>query len=426
MLTRDQVLGLAPDPAAAKAGSGLASPARWANTGHDAGAVWGECAGSGTLPYRSQVDLGDHASSCSCPSRKFPCKHALGLLLLAADGRTAPATRPDWVETWIGGRAAKAVVRAEKAVAETPRAPASTRARDSKVDAGVAELQRWLGDLIAQGLASVKGRGTTDEMARRLVDAQARGLATRVEDLGALLVQGATRPGVAARLLDVIGHLHLLGSAWQHREQLPADVVAALRTRIGFTRTAQDVRTTGEQVTDTWTVVGERVTDDGRLRTRQQWAVGASTDRVVTLLTFSVNGSPMEPLLPAGHAVPGTLALADGGSPRRAFAVSLGEPVAAVPPGAYADLASALHTVSEDLVTDPFADTHLLFCAGCRLVPGTPWVVLDEAGGSVPLVGAAWAALAATGGRRATVVGLWDGRGLDVLAINVDADLVLL
>ena len=108
LLTTDQVLALAPDPASAKAGSALATPRKWSNTGRDAESrmVWGECAGSGANPYRTQADLSEPAFRCTCPSRKFPCKHSLALLLLlAADASTFKTTEwPDWVASMAFAR----------------------------------------------------------------------------------------------------------------------------------------------------------------------------------------------------------------------------------------------------------------------------------------------------------------------------------
>ncbi|TDC78807.1 SWIM zinc finger family protein, partial [Actinomadura sp. 7K507] len=79
---RGQVLGLAPDAAAGRAADGIAKPGRWAGAGCDDEAVWGECQGSGKAVYRACADLTGPAFRCSCPSRKIPCKHVLGLLLL--------------------------------------------------------------------------------------------------------------------------------------------------------------------------------------------------------------------------------------------------------------------------------------------------------------------------------------------------------
>lgn len=43
---------------------------------------WADCVGSGKNPYHTSVDFIDETSPvfrCSCPSRQFPCKHAIGL-----------------------------------------------------------------------------------------------------------------------------------------------------------------------------------------------------------------------------------------------------------------------------------------------------------------------------------------------------------
>jgi len=105
--TADRVVALAPDPASAKNGKGLAILNKWSNLGKDEQIIWGECKGSGKDPYRTQVDLSEPAFRCSCPSRKFPCKHGLGLLFLMVSQPTVltSGTPPDWVTDWIASRA---------------------------------------------------------------------------------------------------------------------------------------------------------------------------------------------------------------------------------------------------------------------------------------------------------------------------------
>src|SRR5260370_16653631 len=102
-LRADQVAGLAPDAGSLTAGRGLASERRWSGLGQNGRAVWGLCHGSGSKPYQTQADLSGPAFRCSCPSRKFPCKHALGLLLLAA---TSPAAVPQapGAPAWVAQR----------------------------------------------------------------------------------------------------------------------------------------------------------------------------------------------------------------------------------------------------------------------------------------------------------------------------------
>ena len=99
--TSQQVLALAPDPASAKAGRALATPRPWSGLGQDERAVWGLCQGSGKKPYQTQVELPEPAFKCSCPSRKFPCKHALALLLLFAEDAVPDGQRPEWVQEWL-------------------------------------------------------------------------------------------------------------------------------------------------------------------------------------------------------------------------------------------------------------------------------------------------------------------------------------
>ena len=56
----------------------------------DRSLIYGDCKGSGKEPYHTSVDVsGDTViSRCSCPSRQFPCKHALALMLDYAAGKS--------------------------------------------------------------------------------------------------------------------------------------------------------------------------------------------------------------------------------------------------------------------------------------------------------------------------------------------------
>src|SRR6187397_2422956 len=102
----EQIIALAPDAASAKAGRSLATVSKWKNVGQDERALWGECQGSGAKPYQTVIDLNEPAFKCSCPSRKFPCKHALGLFLIyVGDNASIPtAEPPDWMTEWLKSR----------------------------------------------------------------------------------------------------------------------------------------------------------------------------------------------------------------------------------------------------------------------------------------------------------------------------------
>src|SRR6476620_6026994 len=110
MLTTEQILALAPDTSSAKAGRDLAATRKWLNLGYNEQAVWGECLGSGKVPYQTQIDLSEPAFRCTCPSRKFPCKHGLGLFLLLANQPESFSlgAAPAWVVEWLATRAKRA------------------------------------------------------------------------------------------------------------------------------------------------------------------------------------------------------------------------------------------------------------------------------------------------------------------------------
>src|SRR5260221_8506796 len=156
----EQVLALAPDPSSAKAGQGLSNPGKWLKLGRSERAVWGEIQGSAKDPYRAQADLSGPAFHCNCPSRKFPCKHGLGLMLAFAGqpARVPEGALPPWVVEWLAKRDASADRKAAKVegaetVPEDPEAAAKREAdrakraakREDRVRDGIGELQVGLG-----------------------------------------------------------------------------------------------------------------------------------------------------------------------------------------------------------------------------------------------------------------------------------------
>lgn len=340
--TVEQVLSLAPDDASRKAGNKLASAGLWSGTGFDgSGAVWGLCKGSGSKPYQTVVDTTGPAYRCSCPSRKFPCKHALGLLLLRAsgDGAIQQGEPADWAAQWLEARRGRveakqakqeAVASGESAPGPADSAAARKRAerRAERVTSGAQELEQRLTDLLRGGLATADRAGYTlwEETAARMVDAQAPGLASRVRELGAIPGSG---PGWPVRLLEECGLLHLLDTAWLGREALPDQLAATVRTRVGLPMSAE-----GPPVRDHWLVLAQYDTPDGRLVTRRIWLYGRESGRTALLLSFGPMGRAPELALPVGVTIDAELTPYPGGGLRadlgRQFATP--GPVPGTPP----------------------------------------------------------------------------------------------
>ena len=345
--TAEQVLALAPDAASRKAGGRLAGAASWSGTGASASAlgqaVWGLCAGSGSTPYRAVVDLHGPAYRCSCPSRKFPCKHVLGLLLLwGAGGAGVPegGEPPEWAGQWLGERrerarsavgAARGGAGAEAAggggtgkgaggaggAADPVAARRRAERRAQRIAAGATELEQRLADLLRDGLATADhaGYGAWDETAARMVDAQAPGLEARVRELGAIPSSG---PGWPARLLEECALAHLLNQGFLHLDSLPDELAATTRARVGVTLPVAELLAHGQPVRDHWLVLGRQDSGDGKLTTRRIWLRGRTTGRMALLLSFGAAGRPPELALPPGLVLDADVIYYPGTRPLRA------------------------------------------------------------------------------------------------------------
>src|SRR5438477_1940582 len=279
--TVDDVLKLAPDAGSAGAARRLSLSAVWSQAGSSGSLLWGKCQGSAREPYQVTIDLNEPSFRCTCPSRKHPCKHGLALLLLWAegDGSVADDARPaDFAAEWVqrlaargaaGSRAAAGPAggsgRATGAAPVDPEAQARRLARRIEtMSAGIDEFERWLFDLVRQGLASARHQPFAfwDAAAARLVDAQMPGLADRVRALPAVLHSAGDW---ADRLLAELARGYLAVSAWRRRDALPDEVLADLRVVLGWPRRIDEVLDRGERVTDRWTVVGLAQETDTRL-----------------------------------------------------------------------------------------------------------------------------------------------------------------
>ncbi len=86
-----QLLALAPDVRVAAAAREVADSADWLELGRDRERVWGRFADA--TDFWVSAHTASHETTCTCSSRR-PCKHGLGLLVLAVRGDRVIADRP--------------------------------------------------------------------------------------------------------------------------------------------------------------------------------------------------------------------------------------------------------------------------------------------------------------------------------------------
>jgi SWIM zinc finger len=455
----ESVLALAPDASSQRAAAGLARPAPWSGTGAAGDLVWGLCAGSGQHPYQAIADLTGPAYKCSCPSRKFPCKHVLALLLTWAQGGVPEAGQPsDYARAWQEGRAAAASRRAPAAEpadggaggagdAEAgangagangagangagangagPRAAGNQAAaarrsqqRARRVAAGVAELQTWLGDQVLAGLsgASASRYGHAEAIAARMVDAQAPGLAGVLRRLSGIPASGDGWPD---RLLGEYALLHLLTRAHDRLDALPPGLGAVVRSRIGYTTGREEVLA-APAVTDRWQVIAVRDLPDAPVPARRTWLRGRDAGRYALLLSFAPSGyfgANPDAVLAAGTELHADVHYYPGPPPVRAITGARhGAPAASPRPEGAGDLAALLGEWAAALAQDPWLTEWPALLTGTPAEAAGRWYLTDPAGAAVPLLGreGPWPLLAVSGGQPVTVAGEWSPAGLTAL-----------
>ncbi|GAA2331032.1 SWIM zinc finger family protein [Dactylosporangium salmoneum] len=439
--TTDQVMALAPDSSAQRAARGLAGDRAWLETGLSAGedidpTLWGLCQGSDSMPYQTAVDLTGPAFKCTCPSRKLPCKHALGLLLRWSSGVVPAAVAPSWASAWQASRAARANRAAAAPPSEEKPNPGSDTAsrsapsekaqarRADRIAGGLDELDRWLADQARAGLAGAGRDGAAwDNMIARLVDAQAASAAGILRRTTAVM-------GSPERLLGELARLHLLVGGYRRLADLPEELAASVRMRVGVPIATEAVLA-GPPVRDRWQVHGVRDEIEDQLTVRRAWLRGAGSHRPLIILSFAVAGQSLPIDLLPGTELDADVCLYPGGQPARALIARRHAPperMHAVAGGA--GIEANLRAHAEALAADPWLDFWpMALDAVCPVRDGNGWALADSSGAALPLdpaAGEPWRLVAVTGGRFATVTGEWSAAGLRPLGVWSDDRLVRL
>jgi SWIM zinc finger len=353
-LTLAKVEEIAPDQGSLSAARKLLNPSSWpVIAGSEAGLVWGECQGSGSLPYRVVISESDLGYKCTCPSRKFPCKHSLALMWMRAEGRPITTQAPpDWVNDWLARRRGpparpSAPNKAEakpKAIATAfepespvvdPKAQARALAqrernraeREAAILAGMEELDLWILDQLERGLAGFQtvAREQCGLAARRLVDAKASGLASRVEQLPAALF-GLPEALRANFLIEKLGELHLIAEAYRRQAELPEAMKADLRLMIGWTMSREDLlgESQAMRLRDRWMVLAatQEIQPD-KLRRLETWLArlgDAEGPRFAVLMDFvPVSIGAVGKTYSAGEIFEAELAFYPSSAPLRAI-----------------------------------------------------------------------------------------------------------
>lgn len=445
---------LAPDQASLQSASKLTKRSNWVRLQTSDALLWGECQGSGSNPYRVVVDATDGGCRCTCPSRKFPCKHGLALMWLSVSAPaefTSAAPMPEWVTDWVGrrrksGAAPAALVPAAKSIGEAAASPFEAaenaqaaerreaaqqkRAEATKatVAAGIEELDGWISDQLRLGLSAFVDASSERcrRIAARLVDAKAAALASRLDEFPGTLMtlRSEERPEAAMREL---GKLVLLGRAWRAAPDDPE-----LHRLVATTEAREQVLADlgAPRISAVWEVLGERIrTRRDGLVSHATWllALGKPEPCFALLQDFyPASAGRRAQAFASGERFEASLAFYPARRPLRAVVAERRENLSpdldwpAAEAGAGIDPLAA-HVAGQDAA--PWVgESPMLLPAGSLQQDdsGTTWWQAESGANATALPIAGSPPEAVYGMALAKSVGLWNGARLDLLAAKSD------
>ena len=411
----EHIRGAAPDHATRRAADELArgdnwGQAGWSNLdGTDNRLLWAAFAEGKRAPTQTTVLLPALRAACTCPATRFPCRHILALMLRDHSCALEHRPPPDWFSRTPSPRQA----RAETAAGQPD-------ARQEKLVAGMADLQRWLGDLARQGLAGLPQRRRQEWLAAadRLVDAYAPEAARELRELS--LLPGSA-PDWPERVLPRLGRLALLCAAFQRLDALSPGERADALAAAGLPSRPGD-----DGVTDIWLVAGVRQVYENKQRRERVWLYGRASGRWAMLSDVRPANRLDGICWPTGVSLAGELAFVPSAWPLAARPITdlklIDLPDPDVVHGGDVDAIMAGYAAA--LACNPWLRRLPALVGEAFVEPpaaGSPlWRLRDRRGHVLPLpprFGYGWQLLALSGDRPLTLFGEYDGATLTPLSV---------
>ena len=441
--TVEQVNAFAPDVGTAKRGKGIAKLNKWIKLEKTNRAIWGECKGSGSKPYLTGVDLNGTAFKCSCPVRKPPCKHVMGLMLLYVQSfnEFKDENPPTWMSEWLTKRDAKAV-KVEKIADKPIDDDEYTKAingeikrfqkRISDIKKGLPDFETWLLDLIRQGIASVEKQpyGFWKDASARLSDTKAQNASYVFQEIPLLI---NAHPTWFEDVLSIFSNTYLLNQAIHRIDLFPKTMQYDLLRSLGYNISKNNLfllnsKSDKYKATDEWEVLGRIAIPhpvNESLLIQRYWLRGKESGKSALIYEPIFKLNAFEYRLNVGSFFKGEVIFYPSGFPLRAH-ISKQIPST----GFIQDLKGApnfqtfLKDFSIALAINPWISEFP--CALDNIKPAMQdgkLILIDKENQIVPvmdrdLIG--WKLLALSGGTPISIFGEWTGKELIPLSAIVN------
>lgn len=400
-LTEQSIEQISPNPAAFKAGKQLMSTNNWLLLSKSDRAAWGEIKGSGKSPYQVAFDPNTLGYKCNCPSRQFPCKHSIALMLVFTQSiieANSLNEEPDWVKLWMDKRIAKAEKKEDDGEIELDNQEKNTKAteknkkkRFEEAQAGAAELQIWLNDMVRIGILELPHKPAKyfETMVARMIDAKASGLAGWVKTIAKI---DYTNVNIwQDEALTVIAKLHLLIKTFQNHDNLSPIWQSTIKNLIGWNQSSKELAEDQEAITikDQWLVIGQETETIDDIVIQRNWLTGVNSSKQALILNFATKFSNFETPILAGSIISAEIAYFPSVTPLRAIVKQQLriEDKLNIEPCYFESLAEVYQKRAELLTLNPWSNEMVILIKNVGLTnDNNQWIMFDSHKHCIPIL----------------------------------------
>jgi uncharacterized Zn finger protein len=443
--TDEKIAALAPNDSTERRGRTLANSAKWNVIATNYEAIWGECKGSGSQPYLVQVNLSGPKYKCSCPVRKPPCKHVLGLFFLFAKSSAvfkyqAPT---EAIKNWLSQQSTSTISSTSKTVApvlKTEEAIEQAKIAKEKrwaqrmqlMASGMDELELWLTDLIRQGIANtdIQKASFWNQVAAKMVDAKLPRISTYLKETHQLIQQNQNWSEIVVARL---GELYLWAESFKKRALLSPEMQEELYQSLGKIVKKATILEQHPKTKDLWFVLGKKEGVDIEGRSfRKIWLQGQKTKQQALILDYAFGSMGYEQQYIVGDLLDGALVYYSKAYPQRAIFESFDSAkiYEKIEISTNKDLDSVLSSYGKALVQNPWLFS---FPAGLSKLKAflndkKELQIKDINDTIIPLSNVKeevmWKILAISGGHSVSLFGEWNGLHFEPLSMLTDQGVI--
>lgn len=410
----------------------IATTRRWRDLQTNGKQTWGQCKSSGAAYYTTVADNTNPEKIsfiCTCPSRHNPCKHSIALAFLLVEQSGAFRITEgvsERVKELTAKKNAPPPTHDEVEALERQRAAARRKAREKRLtqmQAGLAELDLRLSDILQHGLARAEEQGDEfwENLAARMTDAKLGGIGKRVLSLQNLRGQ----PDWHLKMLKKIGEIYLLSKGFQNLDKMPPALQQELLNQAGINQKREEILEL-EAVPDTWLVIGQTEnTADEKLYERRTWLYAENIDRIGLLSDFAFQTEPYKETWQVGQTLQGEMIFYPSAYPLRMLAKEVRRTDEPIHWQGYPNFAEFADAYAGALGQNPWLSLFPAFLIGViPVVRDGELILVDTDNKILPArlsEGFLYKLSALSGGYPIDVFGEWNGEELFVLS-TVAAD----